>query len=225
MSACSSFFLLWPPLPMLLQVGKQKEADARGPTKEEFREYIKNVQALWMLREMFSGKNVPRKAVFSWDNAKIHSSVLAGDWADLGISTAEHTLLPPYSPDMHSVIELTHAELMRDMSSFISRRTPQPDEQLQLYTSYLQHAFTSRITPAYVQATTHRLSKCCRRSFRQMAATRLSSIVERSQVAGPANSKKGVLVSEISALGFPLCCPARCGRACGANMCLSNEGK
>lgn len=102
-------------------------------------------------------ERVQLQPIWSWDNARIHGSVANGGWADLEITAADHTGLPPYSPDMHSVIELCHALVMGHVQRFINRTVPQSGHTLEMYTSHLFRLFHSIITPTWAQNTTHRL--------------------------------------------------------------------
>ena len=126
------------------------ETKAGGPTGQEFKDFIRQVQAIWYGQQVLP-------PVWSWDNARIHGAVAAGAWTDLGITTANHTNLPPYSPDMHNVIETTHAIIMKHMQDFMNQRAPQPTDTLQIYTDQLQAIFKEHITPKYIKSLTHRL--------------------------------------------------------------------
>lgn len=137
--------------------GGRKRA-AAGPTKEEFKAVIRSCQRAWDAREQPGADGEREAPIWSWDNARIHGDITDGEsWADLGITALDHTRLPPYSPDMHSVIELSHAHLMSAMQKYINGRQSGPEDDLVAYTSQLQKLFKEMITPEWVQATTHRL--------------------------------------------------------------------
>jgi hypothetical protein len=131
--------------------GRPSRILARGPTAAEFRTFIREVIDEWGE----AGESV--RPILSWDNAPIHGSVREGDWEGLGIGVQTHTLLPPYSPDIHSVIELSHAVLMREMNRYIRRRGAREGDGLVQYTNVLLRLFKRVITPEWAQATTHRL--------------------------------------------------------------------
>lgn len=124
---------------------------ARGPTAEEFRDFIKECIAEWRRR---GGQGAP---IFSWDNPKIHGSVEAGDWADLGITMDTHTQLPPYSPDMHSVIETSHAVLMAHMQQYINDRNSNDDDTTATYIEALKENFHKCLSPRWAARATRRL--------------------------------------------------------------------
>ena len=63
--------------------------------------------AIWKERAAAAG--ITHQPIFSWDNPRIHGTVGDNTWRALGITKDNHTLLPPYSPDMHFVIETSHA--------------------------------------------------------------------------------------------------------------------
>lgn len=128
-----------------------RQVNAAGPTREEFRAFIERCIQAWR------SKGETEQPIFSWDNARIHGSVQNGDWADLGITTTTHTVLPPYSPDMHSVIELSHAHVTAHMQEFIDNHPTGPQDALPNYTQVLEELFYKHITPEWAQRTTHRL--------------------------------------------------------------------
>ncbi|KAG2428017.1 hypothetical protein HXX76_012003 [Chlamydomonas incerta] len=132
-------------------------AVAKGPTEEEFKEFVAYTRAQWNRLE--EGAQASETPIYSWDNARIHRSVREGDWeeAPFNITTADHTMLPPYSPDMHSVIELSHAQLMRHMTHFINERCRVENDTLPPYIAELERAFQVLITKNRAQSTTHRL--------------------------------------------------------------------
>lgn len=80
-----------------------------------------------------------------------------GDWNDLDIDNRTHTLLPPYSPDMHCVIEASHALVVGYMQKYIDACSGMQGDSLPTYISELQRLFYEKITPAWAQNTTHRL--------------------------------------------------------------------
>lgn len=128
-----------------------KSINARGPTEAEFKSVVRGCINAWTEK----GESV--EPIFSWDNARIHGNVREDDWASWGITTRTHTLLPPYSPDMHSVIELSHARVMDAMQKFMNDRVGIADDSLPVYTKKVEELFFEVITPAWAQATTHRL--------------------------------------------------------------------
>ena len=136
-----------------------KRVAARGPTAEEFKAFVRQCLEAWKAQRSPREVIFSMDPIFSWDNTRIHGNVLDADgtWPSLGITPATHTLLPPYSPDMHSVIELTHARLMEGMQQYINDREPTANDTLQGYLNVLQGLFKSLITKDWVQATTHRL--------------------------------------------------------------------
>lgn len=129
---------------------------ARGPTAEEFQHFISECKTHWKLHCQEAGIE-PIEPIFSWDNASIHGDVEGGGWAEHGITSAEHTLLPPYSPDMHSVIELCHALVMVHMRRYIGKTIPTAKDSLEQYINQLRTTFHAHITPSWAQRTTHRL--------------------------------------------------------------------
>lgn len=66
--------------------------------------------ATWEIwKERAAAAGITHQPIFSWDNPRIHGTVGDSTWRALGITKDNHTLLPPYSPDMHFVIETSHA--------------------------------------------------------------------------------------------------------------------
>lgn len=95
--------------------------------------------------------------VFSWDNPKIHGSVEGGDWVGKGVTTQNHTMLPEFSPDMHNVIETSHAIICRAIQTFINEHKPTPEDTLDLYGEKLVALFHEMLTPEWAEATVKRL--------------------------------------------------------------------
>ncbi|KAG2426539.1 hypothetical protein HXX76_011764 [Chlamydomonas incerta] len=60
-------------------------------------------------------------------------------------------------PDMHCIIEQSHAHLMDHMTKFINGRLHVQNDTLGAYTAELENALKERVTPQYVQRMTHRL--------------------------------------------------------------------
>ena len=137
---------------------KKKGRPAKAPTGAEFKAFIRDVLRTWHKKEREAGRLVA-DPILSWDNASPHGKVREGEWAGLGIDAhGTHMLVPPYSPDMHSVIELSHAEVMRGVQEFIRhRKGPKNRRGLQPYVDNLFEEFYTRITPEWVQKATHRL--------------------------------------------------------------------
>jgi hypothetical protein len=136
--------------------GRQRAA--AGPTRDEFKAVVKACLQEWEKLEVPDENGERATPIWSWDNARIHGDVTDGEsWAELGITGRDHTRLPPYSPDMHSVIELSHAHLMASMQDYINERQAAPQDDLSVYTCKLQELFKTRITPQWAQETTHRL--------------------------------------------------------------------
>ncbi|GLC55091.1 hypothetical protein PLESTB_000942600 [Pleodorina starrii] len=131
---------------------KGRKCKARGPTAAEFKDFIKACLKVW--NDEFCETLPP---IFSWDNTRIHGNYRdeADGWGSLGIDTETHMQLPPYSPDMHSVIELSHARLMHEMQQFINNREGGPGDSLEPYTESLGELFQATITPEWAKATTH----------------------------------------------------------------------
>ena len=139
-----------------------KKKPAKGPTAQEFREFIADVYQEWKrLRVGTAWENA--EPVWSWDNPVIHGKVGEGAWATAGqdglpaVKQADHTLLPKYSPDMHSVIELTHAIICKSLQRYINEHRPSPTDTLEMYTEQLQGFLKSQLTAWKVQKMVRRL--------------------------------------------------------------------
>lgn len=130
---------------------KGKSTVARGPTAKEFESFVRDVRKHWT--EL--GESV--EPVWSWDNASIHRSVQAGDWLPMDINNNNYTRLSPYSPDIHSVIEISHSRIMGEMRRYIRRHVVEEGEGLQPYAAAVHRIFLRAITPEYIKGLTHRL--------------------------------------------------------------------
>jgi hypothetical protein len=99
----------------MLNQDKKSGADrpAAGPTAAEFAEKVLGPTAS-VAKKKLKGKGAA--VMFSYDSARIHTSATklvdaaTGKllMAAYGFEESQRLLLPPYSPDMHRVIERTH---------------------------------------------------------------------------------------------------------------------
>jgi hypothetical protein len=98
------------------------------------------------------------QVLLSLDNASVHGEEDSEEWVNMDVRPDQRTHLPPYSPDMHSVIELSHSQVMRRMQDYINdRRVPASEDSLPPYIDTLKTIFKETITSAWAQSTTHRL--------------------------------------------------------------------
>ncbi len=143
------------PLPLPLPQTKAG-APARGPTAEEFRGVVEKVKAAWRERE---GNPRANNIIFSWDNASIHSKCKDGQWEGLGVADTHHTMLPALAPDMHQVIELSHAMVVKPLQHFINTHVPasRSADNVKVYNDELVRLFKELITPDWVESTLRRL--------------------------------------------------------------------
>lgn len=103
-----------------------------------------------------------KAARWSWDNAILHGKLgPKSSWTVLGITQANHTQIPPYSPDMHFVIESSHGLITTELQKFVNEQPPQDGDPLELYTAQLQAAFKKQLTPDWG-------AKCVRHLFRDV---------------------------------------------------------
>jgi hypothetical protein len=75
----------------------------------------------------------------------------------LAAEADNHTQLPAYSGDAHSVIELSHAVVVREMQEFMRTHPSKTGDTLKMYTEELQRIFDECITPEWAVKTTYRL--------------------------------------------------------------------
>jgi hypothetical protein len=124
----ASMMLLADLLPLFLALLQSRSKSlrhgpvARGPTAEEFRDYIKAVLTGWYAYVLQHATMLA-----AWcrllRRPTIHGHMRAGDWSDLLIDPSYHNNLPAYSPDMHYAIELVHAEIAGRLQNFINAET------------------------------------------------------------------------------------------------------
>jgi len=119
---------------------------------------VKLLQAKWdELEKALPLKKRSGKPKFSWDNCRAHGGRMLADeerWQALDILPCEHTMLPPYSGDMHCVIEGTHALLMSKVVPAVNSMT---STTLEPYIELTQRLFYETCTVEKVQRATHRL--------------------------------------------------------------------
>lgn len=140
---------------MLQKQGTNKKA--RGPTREEFGDFLRD-----LLPEIqaFKAKNgwpavlANQEPVLSWDNNRIHDSPTK--WAEVKQLYPFKLLgIPPYSPDIHSVIEHSHATLTSAFQKYVNQ-CPHTTK-MQEYIDQLKVIFHQVITPASIQGDCQRL--------------------------------------------------------------------
>lgn len=161
---CSKHSPVVPATPLAPQTVGPKGRWARAPTFEEFHErvvpYFRNE---YMRREHEAMLADPTYEVempyWSWDGAGNHGKLTDPVWAPMGIRAANHSRVPPRSPDMHNAIELTHATVTRAFRKFISRRVPARGESLQLYMDELVRLHSALITTQWARDVVARLYK------------------------------------------------------------------
>lgn len=128
---------------------------ARGPTAQEFRDFVRDVE------KEIRARGDTSKIIWSWDNPTIHGSVEGGDWSTadtpVRVSAANHTMLPPFSPDMHCVIETSHAIICGALQTYINTHPAPEQDSLQPYMDELTALFKAKLTPAWGVATVRRL--------------------------------------------------------------------
>ena len=66
-------------------------------------------------------------------------------------------MLPPYSPNVHKVVENSHSNVCRELQNFINEHTPTTEDTLQLYITQLETLFYKVLTPAWGKATVKHL--------------------------------------------------------------------
>lgn len=136
---------------------------AGGPTAEEFADFIKDVD-----KEMRARIEDPTHAhsihelwphdddgnqldpLYSYDNTNIHEAA----WQFFGGMDILRYPLPPYSPDMHKVIEHVHAIICTALRSWITHEEEHaPGEVVHgtLYMDKLTEIFNEKIQPSSIK--------------------------------------------------------------------------
>lgn len=134
------------------------ERPAKGPTAQEFKFFVGDCDDVWWANQRAEGTHIDPR--WSWDNASVHGGAITKEaWTKmLGPTCLEdHSGLPPYSPDMHSVIELAHARIMRPMQEWLDTKYNPGSMGMDDVLLELKAIFLRVITPDWVKNTTHRL--------------------------------------------------------------------
>jgi hypothetical protein len=105
-------------LALHLQTIKTKKI-AKSTTKEEFTDIMKKL--VEVAREQLAKVDPNLKPLFSFDNNKIQKYAPLDK---MGITPEEKLELPPYSPDMHKVIEHVFAILKGQVQAEMLRNNP-----------------------------------------------------------------------------------------------------
>lgn len=106
--------------------GTGEDRLAKGPTAQEFTDVMQQVMADTHVevetkhQDKLTWSGQVHKAKYSFDSARIHQSALntRGDdgspsmLSDVGFLPHMRIILPPYSPDLHKIIEHAHARAM-----------------------------------------------------------------------------------------------------------------
>lgn len=155
LSSLPHAFLLCPPLATMLPQTKTGRP-ARGPTAQEFREVITEARQAMIAKDMD-----PAHITWSWDNAAIHGSVEEGEWEDgpVRVTPDNHTMLPPYSPDMHCMIEQSHALVCGELQKFVNDLKPTMEAMppLKTYIDKLYQIFYSKCDQEWGRDTLRRV--------------------------------------------------------------------
>ncbi len=103
-------------------------------------------------------KHFTFQPIWSWDNPRFHGSVEAGDWEpEFNITEENFSQLPTYSPDMHCMVENSHAIICTALQKDINRHQPGPGDSMQLYLDKLQARFSTMLTPEWGISSLRRL--------------------------------------------------------------------
>jgi hypothetical protein len=92
---------------------------AKSTTREEFTDIMKKLVVA--AREKLANIDPKLKPIFSYDNNKIQKGA---SLAEMGITPEEKLELPPYSPDMHKVIEHVFAILKGQLQEEMLKNNP-----------------------------------------------------------------------------------------------------
>ncbi|KAG2490521.1 hypothetical protein HYH03_011142 [Edaphochlamys debaryana] len=149
-----------------------KERPAKGPTGEEIATFLgevydKNEQ---LCKEASrKGNKVTCRPIWSLDNASVNKNAV-GEWhcGRAPITANNVTNLPPYSGDMHNVIETSHALICYKLQQSVNERGRELAEEaentgmaspdpLTVYIDKLQEIFTDTLTPEWGMKTVKRL--------------------------------------------------------------------
>lgn len=145
-------------MPQVKDSKTRRERPARGTTKAEFVDFLKEtVEKIKKLLEGGESRLLWEVAglsgvepMFSFDNPRIHGG--AERWEELmlacDLEKKQRYPLSPYSPDIHRVIEHTHARLCGDFQRWINSHTGPFD--LPAYKSKLFELFYERQTPEVI---------------------------------------------------------------------------
>ena len=102
--------------------------------------------------------NKKHPILYSYDSDQVHKSAKAKLESRLGIgeSCGNRLPLPFYSPDMHKVIEHTHALVARGMAEAL-RKDRKADKGMEYYKKLCQDVFFEKVTQEGVSKDVHSL--------------------------------------------------------------------
>lgn len=160
--SCTPFSNSFAGLPMLQVYDRKlkKMRPAKGSTKEEFTDFMKETTA--KVNSLLEGGSSREKWLgafgrwvkprFSFDNPRIHGGKKKGGdiMRACGLSTEQRFPLPRYSPDIHRVIEHTHANVCYAFQEWLDMH--EDDFNLPAYKLKLEELFYARMVDRVIDS-------------------------------------------------------------------------
>jgi hypothetical protein len=91
------------------------------------------------------------KPLWSLDNAPVHGTAISGPWPTRPEGLWNVVSPPPYSPDLHKVIEHVHARVCTEFMDWIVKNPNTAYDCIEDYYARLEYMFQEIITPESVR--------------------------------------------------------------------------
>ena len=152
--------------------GQQKEEGrlAKGPTKVEIQDFVDDVHEVVVASQCGPGEQpssthpLPHlfPAIYSLDNASINEPT--AEWKASRKWFFRHPL-PPYSPDLHKVIEHTHTHVVAVFEGQLQSMA-RPAKTIDEYSQMVLGIFKDQVKPQSIMADTRDLERTCKEVLR-----------------------------------------------------------
>ena len=136
---------------------------AKGPTAEEMKGVIRKIWKDIRAHPLFN--QIKDQLLWSWDNAPVHHAAMkdwgkATSWNKLEGIGGELLWVPPWSPDLHQVIEHAHANTVRNFRDWLDANAHEPvKSSVMEYVDVIRKCFREGNTQAIVAAGVAKLQK------------------------------------------------------------------
>lgn len=129
-----------------------KSVPSRAPAAAEIQAFIEETAAKLQAHPAVPASFKPHfKTLWSLDNAPVHGTAISSTWPTKPAGLFGVVSPPPYSPDMHKVIEHVHAIVCTEFMDWIVKHPNVVYSTIEEYFDRLEHIFYTVITSESVR--------------------------------------------------------------------------